>query len=523
MGMTRQNLFNADVYNHNLVIKLLIMKKQLLFIIALAFISFADAQVNCDDFSKTYGKAHNFSKLFLFKNKYYLAGDYRKASVGDSTFYITKLDTCGNKIWEKTFGQNPMMYHSFYTRAIDQSPVTGDIFAAVSADSVISIGRNQVRLFKINSAGELIWTAVFSNSFDNVPYSVRATPDGGAIVGGWTGFWSQTNNKGLLIKFSSSGMMEWYKTYAAGPVTSIDLTAGGGYQFIRFYPTPSRLKTFLYSVNKSGKVKWTVETPPHERDKYYEEYSTNIVQVTTRASDNTSIVAKTQGAGFYPDTIFATKYDADGNEVFSRKYNFLHYQEIKSVTNTSDNGYLLTGTYNVNNDTSGIYAIKLAANGDTLWTKRVTKTTHYSSPMEYSDGSVGYELDNDRYIFAGTLQTNIEHGSNVVLHFASQLVKIRLSQNKGNHIAGKSSGNKLQLHVYPNPATAVCVIETKSLNGQPGELRVTDMFGNPVKTVTLNPLQKTVKLDVSNFTKGNYLVSLITGTQVISAAKLMVQ
>ncbi len=194
------------------------MKKTILFFTAIIIIvSFLHAQTNCDSFITSYGNNHNSSKLFLYGNKYYFIGDYKKDVSSDPSLYITKTDTCGNKNWEKYYVYNTAAYQYLYTRAVDQSSTTGDFFAAISADSSVNTTNNQIRLLKISRSGELLWTATFSNSFDNVPYSVHATADGGALVGGCTGFWFASTNTSLLVKFSKTGAIEWSKTY-----TSID-------------------------------------------------------------------------------------------------------------------------------------------------------------------------------------------------------------------------------------------------------------------------------------------------------------
>ena len=146
-------------------------------------------------------------------HNYLFAGRYQPdAYVSDSATYLQKVDSCGNKLWKRFFAINPG-YKYYYAKDFDQS-TTGNVFALINADSVVNISNyNQMRLVKINANGQQQWMSTFADSaYDIVPFGVCATSDGGALAGGWKGFWFSYTNNALLVKFSSTGKVEWSNT-----------------------------------------------------------------------------------------------------------------------------------------------------------------------------------------------------------------------------------------------------------------------------------------------------------------------
>lgn len=405
------------------------------------------SQPNCDSLMQHYGITHSSTKLFINADNYVFAGNYYKTASGDTTspsLYITELDTCGNVIRNKYYAPNSNNYSTFYTRSVNMSE-NGNIFSIISADSTTNINadtHNQIRVLKINDKGKLLWTTVYSNSLDNVPYGVCPTQDGGAVVGGWKGNWAAFPNTTLLVKFDSNGNVEWAKSYGEGLISSIKQTADSGYVFIRFLPKENRLdnnftrlQSFICKADNKGKLLWSVETPPTYRYKYFDQYDDQAVQVLPSKDNNSYIVVRTQGSGFYPDTVFVTKYDQSGNLLWNKAHSELQYQDIRSVQNTTDNGYLLGGSYNVSNDTFGVYAIKLNNTGDTEWTKRITDSyTTEDYPHIYTSVTDAYETENNKFVFGGLLQTNLQNGN---IHYSSLLIK--MEQQKKQKIINRTT------------------------------------------------------------------------------------
>ncbi|MGI8951234.1 MAG: T9SS type A sorting domain-containing protein [Chitinophagaceae bacterium] len=498
--------------------------KNFLLIAFILLIKFSvSAQNNCDSLMRTYGSTHVSSKLFITNDGANLfAGRYQANNI-DSATYFEKIDSCGNKKWNKFFAVNPG-YQYYYAKAFDQSS-TGNLFALIDADSAVNNSNNQMRLLKINANGNLQWMINYAETgFDIVPYGICATADGGALAGGWKGFWFAQTNAALLVKFSNNGSVEWTKTYGNGLISSIKQTPDGGYVFIRFYPTKSQLHSYLYKINSKGKLQWSVETPPNYKYKYSDQYSDWAVQVLPQ-TDNGYTVVRTQGAGFYPDTIFLTKYNGSGMELWTKFYSYLSYQDIHSIQNTKDGGYLLCGNYSHPvNDTFGVYLMRLNENGDTVFTKEVTRShiDYNTYPHIYTSGTDAYELTNNNYVIGGLQQTNTQQK----IHYASLLIKLNVEENiqftDVKKIKTQQSNNQL-INIFPNPAGSSCTIEIKNIKTRNAQLKIIDVYGKTVQIINCNSSQQFIKLNTSLFTRGFYLVNITSDNKCISTSKLIIQ
>jgi hypothetical protein len=71
------------------------------------------------------------------------------------------------------------------------------------------------------------------------------------------------------------------------------------------------------------------------------------------------------GAGF--SDVYLIKTDANGDTIWTKTFGGSNYDKGYSVKETTDGGYIVTGT--TNNFGGGVYLIKTDVNGDTLWTK----------------------------------------------------------------------------------------------------------------------------------------------------------
>jgi hypothetical protein len=72
-----------------------------------------------------------------------------------------------------------------------------------------------------------------------------------------------------------------------------------------------------------------------------------------------------------------TKIDQNTNIIWNETYSFENYEwgTIKSVTQSTDEGYLLTGYVKDNETEDAILVIKTDANGDSLWTRVLDETS----------------------------------------------------------------------------------------------------------------------------------------------------
>ncbi|MGV3640991.1 MAG: IPT/TIG domain-containing protein [Adhaeribacter sp.] len=170
------------------------------------------------------------------------SGDKTGPSQGNYDFWILKLDSAGNKVWDKTIGGSK----SDFLADLQQTPDGGYILGGFS-DSNISgdktsakRGGNDFWIVKLDAAGQHQWDKTYGGSKTDILRALQHTPDGGYAVAGYVGSGSdgdisganQGSNDFWVLKLDSAGNKTWDKTYGGKNedlLSDLQLSEEGGY------------------------------------------------------------------------------------------------------------------------------------------------------------------------------------------------------------------------------------------------------------------------------------------------------
>jgi hypothetical protein len=203
------------------------------------------------------------------------------------------------------------------------------------------------------------WNTTFGGITADNSYYVQQTSDGGYIVVGST--YSSGIPDVYLIKTDANGIKQWDKTlYTGGIGYCVQQTTDGGY--IIAGSTFGISDVLLLKTDANGVEQWNTTFGAIKYDAGYS------VQQTT---DGGYIIA---GAYTYvspPGTYDAwlIKTDASGVQQWDKKFGGGFSDYGYSVQQTSDGGYILTGSTNPTNTNEEVYLIKTDSSGNTAWTK----------------------------------------------------------------------------------------------------------------------------------------------------------
>ncbi|GGG18215.1 hypothetical protein GCM10011323_23020 [Pontibacter amylolyticus] len=235
-----------------------------------------------------------------------IGGDKTGALKGAYDFWVVKIDTDGNKVWDRTYGGSgddqlisiaPTLDGGYFLGGMSSSGIGGD-------KSEASRGGGDYWVMKINAVGDKIWDKTLGGaSFDDFA-SLVTTPDGGCLLGGTstTGIGgdkseeSKGNEDYWIVKLSANGNKEWDKTIG-----------GGGYDK-------------LYSL---------IVTP----DNGY---------LLGGASNSASGGDKTEGSRGSED-FWVVKLDVAGTKLWDKRYGGSRGEGVSTLIATQDGGYLLSG------------------------------------------------------------------------------------------------------------------------------------------------------------------------------------
>jgi hypothetical protein len=171
-----------------------------------------------------------------------ISGDKTENSNGDFDLWIIKLDQFGIIQWQNTIGGSS--YENI--RSITQTSDGGYICGATSRSNASgdktenSLGGDDFWVIKLDSAGNILWQNTIGGDDNDILHSVVPTSDGGFICGGYSRSGisgdKTENSIGLddywIVKLDSVGNIQWQNTIGGTSVDnlfSISQTFDGGY------------------------------------------------------------------------------------------------------------------------------------------------------------------------------------------------------------------------------------------------------------------------------------------------------
>ncbi len=180
------------------------------------------------------------SIILTSDNGYLLAGrsesnisvDKSENSKGLSDFWIVKLDINGNKLWDKTIGGNEVDICTSVCQTEDGGYLLGgESYSNVSGDKSENCrGTYDYWIVKVDSNGNKIWDKTLGGSSTDRCLSAIQTSDGGYIVGGY----SDSNASGEKSESSKGSNDYWVVKLDANKNISWNKTIGGdGWDFFR--------------------------------------------------------------------------------------------------------------------------------------------------------------------------------------------------------------------------------------------------------------------------------------------------
>jgi len=150
-----------------------------------------------------------------------------KSNKGSYDFWVIKISTTGNLIWEKSFGGQEIDE----ARAISSSGdgnyiIVGDT-RSQDTDVLHNNGASDLWVIKISPSGELIWETTFGGSSFDAGRSIFKTQDNGFLISGSSrsldGDLNSNNgqNDAWVLKIDANANIEWQKIIGG---TGIDFT-----------------------------------------------------------------------------------------------------------------------------------------------------------------------------------------------------------------------------------------------------------------------------------------------------------
>jgi hypothetical protein len=209
---------------------------------------------------------------------------------------------------------------------------------------------------------------VIGNSGYDYGVSAQQTFDKGYIVGGSTSSFGNGNSDIYLLKTDSLGIPKLQKMFGGINIdrgTCVKQTSDKGYVILGYTNSfgTGGYDVYLVKTDSLLDTLWTKTYGGTDWD------FGNCVEQTT--DGGYIICGGTYSYGKGDEDYYLIKTNMNGDTVWTKTFGGTHEDVAKSVIQTSDGGYILTGYSKSMGDTLGdFYTIKTNQFGDTTWTNK---------------------------------------------------------------------------------------------------------------------------------------------------------
>lgn len=215
------------------------------------------------------------------------------------------------------------------------------------------------------------WERYYGGDTDDWGYSAHQTTEGGYII---TGVYDLDyyfdNGRAYLIKTDSSGDTLWTRTYGGSYWTcgfDVQQTSDGGYIIVGTIDligsSPYGIfDIYMVKTDAFGDTLWTRT--------YGGSSSDTPKSVLQTPDDGYIITGSTHSYGEGGADVYIIRTDAFGDTLWTRTYGGSFNDNGLSIIHTIDGGYMVAGIIQtLGGSNREVYLIKTDADGDSLWTR----------------------------------------------------------------------------------------------------------------------------------------------------------
>lgn len=467
---------------------------------------------------------------------------------GAYDFWVIKLDSNGNLLWQKCFGGNGEDEANSIKETIDGGFIiagsAGSYDGDVTGLHTNGLPHSDYWVVKIDSLGNLQWQKCYGGTQVDIAYDIEQTIDSGYIIVGEAG--SQDGdvtvnhfNAGYdawVVKIDGIGNIQWQKSLG-GSIDdtgySIKQTSDGGYAVgVLAGSVDGDINCnhyysdyWLVKLDSAGNILWTKCFGGSQPDALF---SMDITwdhgfilcgESSSTDGDVTGLIGATD--------IWIVKTDSIGTLLWQKCYGGSSYERGFGIKTTSDSGAVIAGlSYSGDSSAfcnhsfySDLWALQIDKLGNLEWTKCM-------GGMMEDEGADIVETNNHGYVIAGYTKSNDgdvsgNHGGTCVSDSCPDYWVVKLSP-LGTAIQEQNSISDFYLHFYNS--TQTMAMSTIAGENTKVEMQLFDVTGRKIlnQAFELQAGLNKKEIQTGDLNAGIYLVRLATDTGAV-VKKLMVE
>lgn len=268
----------------------------------------------------------------------YAAGRTGSFGAGSLDIWVVKLDAQGQVLWQKAYGGTGLDF--MWPGGV---VVTEDGGCAL-AGSTESFGKGikDVLLLRLNPDGTVRWQKTYGGTNDDRAHALCLSPEGDFVIAGYTKSFGAGGLDGWLLKVSSTGMLQWQKSYGGRRddwFYSVAPVPGGGYAVAGSTmngKTPAQWDFLVLMVSEDGEPLWERTLGGPQED------SAIAVSASLDGSLTACGQTKSGGTGIEFDA-WVTTFDSAGDLRSQRRYFGNQDDFAYGIIPVSDGGFLMAG------------------------------------------------------------------------------------------------------------------------------------------------------------------------------------
>lgn len=301
----------------------------------------------------------------------YLAIGYSADSTANDTdAYVVRLTTSGDTIWTKYLNGSGSGKDLLYKGIITADG--GFAFCGYSTNA--GAANDDVFFLKMDANGSVQWTNYWGGTGRDRGQDIVQTPDGGYAITGYSTSPPAAYYDAFLLRINGAGDTLWSKLYGGGgyeDANALVLLPDSGFVLGGQASNGGNgFDMYMVRTNSLGDTLWT---------KKFGSIDTDNIESIIRLPDGSLILAggTEDLTGFGGNDGIMVKTDSGGSILWSKTYGGNSQDDFHQVYQTSDNGFILSGTTRSSGPIDpNIWLMKTNAAGDSIWSQTFGGNNH---------------------------------------------------------------------------------------------------------------------------------------------------
>lgn len=294
-------------------------------------------------------------------------GNKASSNKGNLDYWVWKMDEKGEPVWQKSFGGSGIdLLHSVRLTNDGGFLLAGTSDSPKSDDKKENThGGRDFWVIKLDAGGGERWQKTLGGLSDEELVGVAVSKDGGCLLAGSTysdasGDVTQKNKGGLdfwLVRLDYEGNVKWQKTLGGAlsdEMRSVIATADGGYLVGGTSNSPEGFdKTskcnggsdfWILKLDKDGNIEWQRTMGAEKDDQLQSLWQTHDGGYIASGNSNSGAGFNKTSASRGGSDFWVVRLDPSGNPLWQETYNFGKYDVLTSLVENADGTLLIAGT-----------------------------------------------------------------------------------------------------------------------------------------------------------------------------------